>query len=61
VNERDEREVRATLDALRPVALELRRRGYDAGLNVERRDGAWSIEVRVRVPPIGTPIEAEAA
>jgi hypothetical protein len=59
MNERDQVEVNATLDALRPIALELRRRGYDATLWVERRDDHYTVEVRLRVPPLGTPIEAE--
>jgi hypothetical protein len=59
VNERDEEEVKATLAVLQPIAHDLRRRGYDATLHVERREGHYTVAVDVRVPPTGTPIEAE--
>jgi hypothetical protein len=60
VSERDEHEVKATMEVLRPLALDLRRRGYDATLWVEDRGDHFTVEVRVRVPPVGTPIEARS-
>jgi hypothetical protein len=60
VSERDEHEVKATMEVLRPLALDLRRRGYDATLWVEDRGDHFTVEVRVRVPPVGTPIEAQS-
>jgi hypothetical protein len=44
---------------LQPIAHDLRRRGYDAGLYVEQRGDHYTVELRVRVPPLGTPVEAE--
>jgi hypothetical protein len=57
VNERTEEEVKATLRALAPVNESLRERGYDATLWVERRGDHYTVEVRVRVPPLGVPVE----
>jgi hypothetical protein len=58
VSERDEQEVKATLRVLAPINLSLRERGYDATLWVERRGDHYTVEVRVRVPPLGVPVEA---
>lgn len=57
MQERDAQEVKATLDVLKPLALDLRERGYDASLWVERRDDHFTVELRVRVPPLGVPVE----
>jgi hypothetical protein len=60
VNERTEEEVKATLRALAPVSYSLRERGYDATLWVERRGDHYTVEVRVRVPPLGVPVEVSS-
>jgi hypothetical protein len=56
---RTQTEIEQTLDALKPLALDLRRRGYDTHLFVEARgEGRYTVEVRVSVPPEGIPIES---
>jgi hypothetical protein len=58
VNERLEREVKMTLLVLQPIAIGLRSRGYDATIWVEHRErDAYTVEIRVAVPPVGIPIE----
>jgi hypothetical protein len=57
VNERTDQEVKATLRALAPINQSLRERGYDAQLWVERRGDHYTVEIRVRVPPLGVPVE----
>lgn len=58
MDERTDIEIKTTLDALRPLALDLRRRGYDAGLWVEHRGAQITVEIRVRIPAAGVPMEA---
>ena len=56
-DERTTIEMRATLDTLRPMVHDLRTRGFDATLWVEQHDDHVTCEIRVRVPPLGVPIE----
>jgi hypothetical protein len=60
VNERTQIEIKAMLAVVQPIVLDLRRRGYDAGAWVEQRPDHVSVEVRIRVPPAGHPVEAQA-
>lgn len=47
-----------TLLVLQPIAIGLRSRGYDATIWVEHRErDAYTVEIRVAVPPVGIPIE----
>ena len=46
--ERDDVEIRHTLGLLRPIILDLRRRGYDASAWVEARGDHYTVEIRVR-------------
>jgi hypothetical protein len=59
MNERTQAEIMATLKALQPIVLDLRQRGYDAGAWVEQRTGHVTVEVRIRIPPVGQPVEAQ--
>ena len=59
MNERDQAEIERTLKTLDPIALDLRRRGFDAGLNIDTHvTGYVMVELQVRVPPQGIPIES---
>lgn len=58
MNERDLTELHATSHVLRLTTRDLRARGYDASLWVEHRGDHHTAEIRVRIPPAGTPIEA---
>lgn len=60
MDERTDTEIKTTLDVLRPHSLDLRQRGYDAGLWVEDRGDHVTVEIRVRIPRAGVPIKAEA-
>lgn len=57
IDERTQHELHDTLDVVRPYASELRARGYDATLWAEAHDDHLTVEIRVRVPPLGVPIE----
>lgn len=59
-DERTEQEMKATLQVLQPVVEGLRSRGYDASLWVERREDHLTVEIHIRIPPIGVPIEVKA-
>jgi hypothetical protein len=56
-DERTKAEIEATLEAVRPIVLDLRRRGYDATPWVQQRVGHVTVEVHIRIPPAGQPIE----
>jgi hypothetical protein len=59
MSERTKIEIEQTLAALKPLALSLRHRGYDANVYVEARgDEEFTVEIRVSVPPKGVPIES---
>jgi hypothetical protein len=60
VNERTQAEIHTTQIALGALVVDLRQRGYDARLWVEDRGDHFTVEIRVRVPPLGVPIEAVA-
>jgi len=60
MTERDELEVLGTLAAVAPVARELRERGFDATLWVGKDEDHYAVSIRIRIPPLGTPVEAVA-
>lgn len=60
MNEAIQAQIDASLDALRPIVHDLRTRGYDATAWVECRDDHYTVEIRLRVPALGMPIEATA-
>ena len=60
MNEAIQAQIRGALDALQPVVHDLRTRGYDATAWVECRGDHYTVEVRIRVPALGVPIEATA-
>ncbi len=57
MKERQDTELRITLDVLKPLAHDLREHGYDASLWVEARGDHYAAEIRVRIPALGVPIE----
>lgn len=58
MSERDLTELHAASHQLRLIAHDLRVRGYDASLWIEHHGDHHTAEIRVRIPPAGTPIEA---
>ena len=60
MNEVLKAQVEQALTVLRPLALDMRSRGFDANLWVEVREGDYTVEIRVNVPAKGIPIETAA-